>query len=679
MKKLKTLILLLLTALAFPPSSAVDFIFNGFNSTDVSIYGNATIEDRILTLNKETGFAIGRGLYSSKIPAKQPNSSIVLPFSTSFIFSMVPYANRQPGHGIVFIFVPHQGIEGAEASQHLGLLNFTNNGDPNNHLFGVEFDCFRNQEFNDTNDNHVGIDVNSLISVTANEAGYWSDESSFEKLTLNNGRNYQVWIDYSNNTVNVTIAPAGMRKPNPPLLSAALNLSEVFEDNMYVGFTASTGDMIQSHRILSWSFSNTNSSIGDALFTQDLPSFQLPTAPSTTGFIVGVVLGIFLFSIICCAIALFFMRRNRRLRNADEEMEDWELEYWPHRISYQEIDTATKSFAPENVIGIGGNGKVYKGVLPGGSKIAVKRISHESGDGVRAFLAEISSLGRVKHRNLVGLKGWCKKEKGSLILVYEYMENGSLDRRVFDCDDEKTWLGFDDRIRILKQVASGILYLHHGWEAKVLHRDIKASNVLLDKDMNARLSDFGLAKMHDHDKAAGTTRVVGTVGYLAPEIVKSGRASTQSDVFSYGVLVLEVVCGRRPIVEGKPPLVQWVWENMRRGELLSVVDKQLIARGRVDEEEAKRMLQLGLLCANPNPAARPTMRRVAKMFEERGEFEGEAMDVYLLESSTSAAASALGMEHEILGNGLHPTFAEIRQGLSSSMSLSWSNTAVEGR
>lgn len=396
------------------------------------------------------------------------------------------------------------------------------------------------------------------------------------------------------------------------------------------------------------------------------------------GFIAGVIGGILFFAIICSVAAFLYVRRHRRIRKEKEEIEDWELEYWPHRITYQEIESATKSFADENVIGIGGNGKVYKGVLPGGSEVAVKRISHENSEGTRAFLAEISSLGRVKHRNLVGLRGWSKKEKGSLILVYDYMENGSLDKMMFECDESKM-LSCEDRVRILKQVALGVLYLHDGWEAKVLHRDIKGSNVLLDKEMNARLGDFGLARIHDHDNVAGTTRVVGTVGYLAPEIVRNGRASTKTDVFCYGVLVLEVMCGRRPIEEGKPPLVDWVSQHFRRGELLSVVDGRLRARGEIDEGKVERVLQLGLLCVHPDPNARPTMRQVVKLFEGKNGPEGEEMDTYLLEKMKNK--EILSMHYQNLGPGFgsHPTFYEIRQGLSSSMSLSWSNTIVEGR
>lgn len=586
---------------------------------------------------------------------------------------MAPFPGLLAGHGMVLLFVPHVGIDAASA-QNLGFLNFTNNGDPNNNVFGVEFDVFRNQEFNDMNDNHVGIDVNSLTSVSAREAGYWSEGNSFEQLDLNNGRTYQVWIDYVDGVLNVTMAPVGMKRPQQPLLNVSVDLSQVLENEMYVGFTASTGNMTQSHKILAWSYSNTNFSLSEGLINVGLPSFELPKTPfyRSRGFIAGLIAGVLIIGVVCCIFAFMFVRKSRMKRVEREEMEDWELEYWPHRLSYQEIDSATKGFADENVIGIGGNGKVYKGVLNGGLEVAVKRISHENSEGMRAFLAEISSLGRVKHRNLVGLRGWCKKDKSSLILVYDYMENRSLDQRVFECDDESKMLSSEARLGILKQVATGILYLHEGWESKVLHRDIKASNVLLDRDMNARLGDFGLARMHDHDKAAGTTRVVGTIGYLAPEIVKSGRASTQTDVFGYGVLILEVMCGRRPIEGGKPPLVEWVWQHFRRGELVNVMDGRV--RESVDAEEVERVLQLGLLCAHPDPKARPTMRQVVKLFEGKNESEGDDMNVYLLERMRNG---------EILSmhNNQIPTLSEIRQGMSSSsMSLSWSNiTVVEGR
>ncbi|CAA0817887.1 L-type lectin-domain containing receptor kinase VII.1 [Striga hermonthica] len=669
-------------------AASVDFVFNGFGHSDVSLYGNATLDSRILTLTTDHTFSIGRALYPARVPARHFNSSAALPFSTSFIFAMAPYRGRLPGHGIVFLFTPRVGIQGASSAQHLGLFNFTNNGSPSNRVFGVEFDVFANEEFGDINANHVGIDVNSLVSVNASGAGYWPDGGRlpFRELALNNGRNYQVWIDYADGTVNVTMAPAGTNKPNRPLLSFPLNLSDIFEDEMYVGFTAATGALIESHKILAWSFSNTNFSLSESLITRGLPNFELPKTPvrKTSGFIAGLILGVLFFIIVCSIIAVLLIRKNRRIRKKRAEIEDWELEYWPHRITYQEIESATKNFSEQNVIGIGGNGKVYRGTLPGGSEVAVKCISHENSEGIRAFLAEISSLGRLKHRNLVGLRGWCKKEKGSLILVYDYMENGSLDKRIFKSYEETKLLSFDDRIRILKQVAAGILYLHYGWESKVLHRDIKASNVLLDKDMNARLGDFGLARMHDHDKVAGTTRVVGTVGYLAPEVVRNGRASTQTDVFGYGVLILEVICGRRPIQEGGPPLLDWAWDLFAKGELVSGVDPRLRGEGGLDEVEVEKILHLGLLCAHPDPKARPTMRQVVKLLEGSSEVDEERdgdddMDLYLLEKMKSREIRSVYPRIYGSDSSSHPTFDEIRRGLSNSMSLSWTDTIVDGR
>ncbi|KAK6917569.1 Protein kinase domain [Dillenia turbinata] len=665
-------------------TSSTEFIFNGFNHNDLLLYGNATIEPKILRLTNRTSLSIGRALYPTKIPTKSPNSSHVLQFSTSFIFSMAPYKGVLPGHGLVFIFVPTKGINGTSSSQHLGLFNFTNDGDPNNHVFGVEFDVFQNPEFNDINANHVGIDLNSLTSVASYKAGNWVDdtsdeEKSFRELKLNNGKNYQVWIDYADFKINVTMVLAGKPRPLKPLLSYSGNFSSVFEDEMYMGFTGSTGRLVESHIILAWSFSNSNSSMGEALVTTGLPSFVLPADSvfKSKGFIASVTVGIFCSVSVCVVFSWILVRRKRRKLREREDLEEWELEFWPHRINYSEIDRATRGFSEKNVIGIGGNGKVYKGVMEG-VEIAVKRISQENDGGVREFLAEISSLGRLKHRNLVGLRGWCKREKGSLILVYDYMENGSLDKMVFECD-ESNMLGYEDRVRVLKDVASGLLYLHEGWEARVLHRDIKASNVLLDKDMNGRLGDFGLARMYRHEQLASTSRVVGTVGYLAPELLQTGRPSAQTDVFGFGVLILEVMCGRRPIEEGKPPLVDWAWELMSLGELVNALDPRLRARGMFGIEDTERVLQLGLLCANPDPNGRPTMREVVEILEGQWkpcETESEDMNTSLLKKINS---KAMWSRRKRWDPGLHPTFEDIRQSLSSSISLSSSDTILEGR
>ncbi|XP_004487272.1 probable L-type lectin-domain containing receptor kinase VII.2 [Cicer arietinum] len=604
--------------------SATEFVYNrNFNSTNINIYGNATIQNSILTLTNQTFFSIGRAFYPYKLPTKPKNSSTFHSFATSFIFSIAPCNNFPVAHGFAFIFSPSKVINGALSGNYLGLFNRSSSGNSSNHVFAVEFDDFRNEEFNEMNGNHVGVDLNSMISEYSEPAEFWGGENGeeLESLKLSSGENYQVWIEFMNSQINVTMAPAGIRKPQKPLISKPINISRVFLDEMYVGFSGATGRMVDTCRILAWSFSHSNFSIGDALNTKDLPVYMNPKRSlyKSKGFVIGVIFGsILVFG--CFTLAFFILSRKRK-EDKDEKFEDWELEYWPRKIRYKEISDATSGFCEENVIGIGTSGKVYKGVLKG-VEVAVKKINHDNNtphDGIKGFLAEISSLGRMKHRNLVGFRGWSKGKGGKLILVYDYMENGSLDRRIFDCEETKL-LNWEERLRVIENVASGVLYLHEGWGFEVLHRDIKASNVLLDKDMNGRIGDFGLARLHHHHKeqeADDTTRVIGTLGYMAPELVKLGKPSTSTDVYSFGILVLEVVCGRRPIVMDEPPLVEWIFSLMEKGELSFAVDERLKGQKgcKYNTFEAERLLHLGLLCASFDPSVRPTMRQIVKALE----------------------------------------------------------------
>ncbi|CAN1123706.1 Probable L-type lectin-domain containing receptor kinase VII.2 [Linum perenne] len=642
------LLLLLLLHSFFIPSSSLDFIFNSnFNSTNILTFGNATVQSSILTITDAAPFSLGRAFYPSPIPTTITNSSSLLrPFHTSFIFSIVPPARPLlPGHGFAFLFSPVAGIRGATSSQHMGLFNLTNDGNPSNRVFAVEFDVFRNQR----------------------GAG---------ELRLNSGENYQVWIDYVGSRINVSMAKAGEVRPSRALISEFLNLSGVLSGEMFVGFAGATGQLVESHHILGWSFSNDNASIGDALNTVNLPSLVRSVEESfvrSKRFVAGIVVGGLSFVIGVIVFVILFRRK-------EEGMEDWEMEYWPHRIDYRVIHEATGGFEEENVIGYGGNGKVYRGRLDGGMEVAVKRISLQNQHGTREFLAEVSSLGRLKHRNLVSIKGWCKKEKGSLILVYEYMENGSLDRKIFHDDDSV--LNWEDRMRILTDAARGILYLHEGWEVTVLHRDIKASNVLLDKEMNARLGDFGLAKMHQHGVATSTTmtQVVGTVGYMAPEMVTTGRASTQTDVFSFGVLMLEVICGRRPVEQGKPSLVDMVRKVMDKGDVISVVDSRVKARGGFEDEEVERMVRLALLCTYGDPKVRPTMRQVVKALERGNESQiDDALEANLLDRAGRNNGLWSGYYHHGFNGAEHLTFDNVLQSFPSSVSLLSSDAVAEGR
>ncbi|XP_058099354.1 L-type lectin-domain containing receptor kinase SIT2-like isoform X2 [Magnolia sinica] len=305
----------------------------------------------------------------------------------------------------------------------------------------------------------------------------------------------------------------------------------------------------------------------------------------------------------------------RRKIKFTEILEDWEHQYGPHRFSYKDLFMATKGFTDKELLGFGGFGRVYRGILSDSKmEVAVKRVSHESRQGMREFISEIVSLGRLRHRNLVQLLGYCRRKR-ELLLVYDFMPNGSLDKFLFD--HPKSMLSWNQRFRIVKGVASGLLYLHEEWEQVVLHRDIKASNVLLDREMNGRLGDFGLARLYDHGTDPQTTHMVGTFGYLAPELTGTGKVTTSTDVFAFGAFMLEVACGRRPINPRSSSeemiLVEWVSECWRKGTILAAADPKLGLDFEVEEMEL--VMKLGLLCSHPSSAERPTMRQVMQFLD----------------------------------------------------------------
>ncbi|KAL7199654.1 hypothetical protein ACSBR2_021864 [Camellia fascicularis] len=214
------------------------------------------------------------------------------------------------------------------------------------------------------------------------------------------------------------------------------------------------------------------------------------------------------------------------------------------KFPYHELAHATKNFTDDEKLGEGGFGGVYRGFLRDwNSYVAIKRVLRESRQGIKEYASEVKIISRLRHRNLVQLLGWCH-EKGELLLVYEFMPNGSLDSLLFK---EENVLSWSVRYQIAQGLASALLYLHEAWEQCVMHRDVKSSNVMLDSSFNARLGDFGLARLVDHGKVPQTTDLARTMGYMAPECVTTGKASRESDVYSFGIVALEIACGRKPI------------------------------------------------------------------------------------------------------------------------------------
>ncbi|KAL3652559.1 hypothetical protein CASFOL_002240 [Castilleja foliolosa] len=255
------LLSLLIQIYFFKSTLALNFTCTSFPCADLLFSGGARINSGAILLTNSTAFlAVGRAFYPSPIPFRHsPNANRIVPFSTSFVFSITPPPKPLlPGHGMSFVVVPAAGTEGASAAKRLGLTNSTSDGNPKNHLFAIEFDVFQNLELNDISYSHVGVDVNSVKSLVANEAGYWRGDGgneSFVKLKLNNGDKYRVWIDYVavGGRLTVTMAPLKVARPKKPLIEVDVDLSAVFLEDMYAGFVGANGKLVESHEIHSWS------------------------------------------------------------------------------------------------------------------------------------------------------------------------------------------------------------------------------------------------------------------------------------------------------------------------------------------------------------------------------------------------------------------------------------------
>ncbi|XWS40034.1 hypothetical protein CRYUN_Cryun18bG0105400 [Craigia yunnanensis] len=298
-----------------------------------------------------------------------------------------------------------------------------------------------------------------------------------------------------------------------------------------------------------------------------------------------------------------------------------------------DLEKATDNFSQKNFIGRGGFGFVYKGVLPDGTVVAVKRIIESEFQGDEEFCNEVDIISNLKHRNLVPLRGCCMidgdenyDEKGSQrYLVYDYMPNGNLDDHLFPSKMGCKPLSWPQRKNIILDVAKGLAYLHYGVKPAIYHRDIKATNILLDADMRARVADFGLAKQSREGQSHLTTRVAGTHGYLAPEYALYGQLTEKSDVYSFGMVVLEIMCGRKALdlsSSGSPRaflITDWAWSLVKAGKVEEALDRSLINNEDSVNSNPKaimeRFVQVGILCAHVMVALRPTILDALKMLE----------------------------------------------------------------
>uniref|UniRef100_A0A0D3G574 non-specific serine/threonine protein kinase n=1 Tax=Oryza barthii TaxID=65489 RepID=A0A0D3G574_9ORYZ len=335
----------------------------------------------------------------------------------------------------------------------------------------------------------------------------------------------------------------------------------------------------------------------------------IPKRGNRAGVIAGVLIGSLVLGLATFFGIFIVVKKRRAMAQQKEEL--YNLVGRPDVFSNVELKLATDNFSSKNILGEGGYGPVYKGKLPDGRVIAVKQLSQSSHQGKSQFITEVTTISSVQHKNLVKLHGFCIDNNAPL-LVYEYLENGSLDRALFR--DNNLNLDWAMRFEIILGIARGITYLHEESNVRIVHRDIKASNVLLDTDLTPKISDFGLAKLYDEKQTHVSTRIAGTFGYLAPEYAMRGRLTEKVDIFAFGVVMLETVAGRsntnNSLMESEIYLFEWAWDLYEKEQPLGIIDPSLME---YDKDEALRVIRVALLCTQGSPHQRPPMSKVVAM------------------------------------------------------------------
>ncbi|XP_051205327.2 L-type lectin-domain containing receptor kinase S.7-like [Lolium perenne] len=627
---------LLLLAAPLPPSAAAKVRRHASTAatasyrriswaSNLTLLGSASILPGAaaiaLTTNSSDGIGAGRALFSDPVrflllPPQQAS------FSTRFTFRIAPSPSY--GDGLAFILTSSRAFLGA-SNGFLGLYPSSSASDDPDladvSTVAVELDTHRDVALRDPDANHVALDAGSIFSIASASPG----------VDLKAGVPITAWIEYRapRRRLRAWLSYSSSRRPDKPALSVDVDLSGLLRAYMYAGFSASNGEGAALHVVESWTFRTfgfPNSSHASSASPVPSPpptdqaSFKSTTLPLPTNHrhhhhllykLLGGVLGSVALLVLLAAISTVLWLGHRKGRSKIEEPAVmFEDKNFRGMLPMEVVRAATNNFGSENVIGIGGSGAiVFEGVLPSGSRVAVKRFQamrHCS----KAFESELRvTLDCPHHPNLVPLLGWCSSEH-DLVLVYEFMPNGNLDSALHTKGGAT--LPWEARFGAVLGVASALTFLHDECEHRILHRDVKSSNVLLDAEFNARLGDFGLARMVSHGGVPLATQPAGTLGYLAPEYVHSGVASERSDVYSFGVLALEVATGRRPTEKGTA-VVDWVWSLWGRRRLVDAADQRL--QGRFVAEEMRRVLLVGLCCVHPDCRKRPGMRRVVRMLD----------------------------------------------------------------
>lgn len=582
------------------------------NDADIAYQGDASAPSGAINLTKvDHPFLVGHAIYAQPVQLWNSSTGKATDFTTHFSLTINPRNSTLFSGGIAFFLAPFGfPLPPNSADGYLGLFNTStfNTLATNNQIVMVEFDTFSDKGW-DPDGQHVGINNNLIRSVTTFP---WN-------ATITSGEPADVSISYNATTMNLSVSwTYKQNRASTGSLSYPIDLTKVLPEFVTIGFSAATGNNSENHIINSWEFS---SNLDGRPFNESPPVVSHKKGHFSTAKLVAVIVAPIFVLVLLVGLAWWIVKT--RFKKGDEQREDRRRVYdglalnmdiqrgaLPRQFSYQMLRTATNRFALDRRLGHGGSGHVYKGNLGNqGQVVAVKRIFAQHENSEKLFINEVKVISGLVHRNLVKFIGWCH-ERGEFMLVYEYMPNGSLDMHLFGNGRMLQW---EARYSIALGLASALHYLHEDAGQCVLHRDIKSANILLDTDFSTKLGDFGVAKLVDPLLRTQKTGVVGTLGYLAPEYLNEGRASRESDMFSFGVVALEIACGRRTyeVEEFQVPLIRWVWQLYHTGSVLSAADERL--EGQFDHREMECLLIVGLWCTQSDKRERPKASQVIKV------------------------------------------------------------------
>ncbi|KAI9157380.1 hypothetical protein LWI28_021622 [Acer negundo] len=556
----------------------------------------------------------GRAIYSSPVRLFDPISHTPASFQTTFSFQFTnvssPHVYNSSsssvgGSGLTFIIVPDEFTIGRPGPW-LGMLNDA--CQENYKAVAVEFDTYRNPEFGDLNDNHLGINLGSIVSSKAVNA---SDFGVFFK----DGSVHRAWISYdgARRWMEIRLGSDGQNYPAKPIFSGFLDISPFLNEYMFIGFSASTGNMTQIHNVMSWNFTSTSQaslripSSETCLSTvmlqktynndQSTPHKSSKTEPPH-GFLIFIAV-----TVLSLAAILGFYCHGKRQRNRKLKAVAWSEKKQrprppnkPRRFTLSEISSATRGFSELEILGNDSRGVYYRGKLSNGCQVAVKRfssqfLSSQQGLDKRRLVKEIGDISRVRHPNLVPIRGWCHVNRQTMV-VYEFYSNGSLDKWLFGSGV----LPWSRRLKVIKDVAEALSFLH---SKQLAHKNMKTSSVFLDVSFRAVLGDFGFVLSGNESRRF------------------ESAVSQKADVFEFGVFVLEVVSGRRRRLDEEVDLVEFAWRMHESDEKVKAVDLRMGSL--VNIEQAIRVIEIGLLCTLNESKGRPSMEELVEFLSLKTE------------------------------------------------------------